>query len=67
MANQLPADLKALFSLDELSFAMKGLTDAILEKVENPTEVLTTYGDRVNMLVQARASALQEKVEFPHL
>ncbi len=40
LASQLPSDLKALLSKEELAIAMAGMVDMILEKVEDPKGTL---------------------------
>jgi FKBP-type peptidyl-prolyl cis-trans isomerase len=40
LAAQLPKDLKSLLTKDELEIAMKGLTDMMTDRIENPQDML---------------------------
>lgn len=40
LANQLPSDLKALLTKEELEISMKGMVDLVLERAVNPKETL---------------------------
>jgi hypothetical protein len=62
LAGQLPKDLKQLVDKEELEVVMKGVVAMMLETEEDPRGMLVTHGEKLNVLIQERAAAVQEKV-----
>ena len=63
LAGQLPKDLKQLVDKEELEVVMKGVVAMMLETEEDPRGMLVTHGEKLNVLIQERAAAVQEKVK----
>lgn len=64
LASQLPGDLHALVPNEgEMDIVMKGLVDRMTGKAEDAMAQLEANGANLNILVQQRAAAMQEKMK----
>lgn len=55
IARQVSGELKPILSAEELTKMIAGFSDSIQNKVEDEKAVLTTYGPKLNELLQGRA------------